>query len=269
MKKFTAVNQKGGVGKTNTNCHVAHFLADSGNSTLIVNGDEQEDTNDAMAAYELPGIHTHQLFGSEALKIPACSGNLTLIASDRDSMREIEESSIDDLDLVKNLRARLEELSPFFSYAVFDTAGANSRIANAFLLVSDYAAVPTKIDEHSIRESVETMGRIGGIRSHPDPDVRNETLTFLGLLVNEYDPRQPFQVKQYKLLQKEYKHLMVPYPITDRQAYREAASARVPVWRLRTLANNQIKTAAREAGKEMVAVCSYFKTQMDAQELIP
>lgn len=267
MKKFTAANQKGGVGKTNTNCHFAHFLADSGNPTLIVNGDEQEDTNDAMDEYELPGIRTHQLFGTESLKIPACSGNLKLIASDRESLRELEESTIDDLDLVKNLRARLDELAPFFRYAVFDTAGANSRIANAFLIVSNFAAVPTKIDEHSIRESVETMGRIGGIRSHPNLEVRNAALTFLGLLVNEYDPRQPFQVKQYNLLQEQYKHLMVPYPITDRQAYREAASARVPVWRLRSDGGSYIKTAAREAGKEIVAVCSYFKTQMDAQEL--
>jgi chromosome partitioning protein len=168
---------------------------------------------------------------------------------------------------VKNLRARLQELAPHFSYAVFDTAGANSRIANAFLIASDYATVPTKIDEHSIRESVETMGRIGGIRAHPDARVRNENLTFLGLLVNEYDPRQPYQVKQYNKLQEDYSHLTVPYPITDRQAYREAASARVPVWRLKSEGRDQIKTAAREAGKEIVAVCAHFKKQMDAQEL--
>ncbi len=267
MKTFTAVNQKGGVGKTNTNCHFAHFLADSGNRTLIVNGDEQEDTNDAMAAHELPGIRTHQLFGTAPVDISACSGNLTLIASDRDSLRALEESTMDDLELVMNLRARLNELAPYFEYAVFDTAGANSRIANAFLIASDFAAVPTKIDEHSIRESVETMGRIGGIRSHQNPHVRNDALTFLGLLVNEYDPRQPFQVKQYNLLLQEYMHLTVPYPISDRQAYREAASARVPVWRLRAEEGGPIKTAAREAGKEIVAVCSYFKTRMDAHEV--
>lgn len=265
MKTFTAVNQKGGVGKTNTNCHMAHFLADSGNRTLIINGDEQEDTNDAMAAYALSGLRTHQLFGSAPLHVAPCDGNLTLITSDREALRELEESVIDDLDLVINLRARLSELAPHFAYAVFDTAGANSRVANAFLIVSDFAAVPTKIDEHSIRESVETIGRIGGIRSHPNPLVRNATLTFLGLLVNEYDPRQPFQVRQFRQLQTEYQHLLVPLPVTDRQAYREAASGRVPVWRLKSDGASHVKTAAREAGKEMVAVCTYFKAQMDAQ----
>jgi chromosome partitioning protein len=268
MKKFAAASQKGGVGKTNTNCHFSHYLADFGNPTLIVNGDEQEDTNDTMAAYELPGIRTHDLFGSEPLSLPPTLGKLSLIASDRDRLRELEESPMDDIELVINLRARLQELAPHFRYAVFDTAGANSRIANAFLIASDFVTVPTKIDEHSIREAIETIGRVGGIRSHPDPRIRNAELTFLGLLVNEYDPRQPFQVTQYNKLQEQFSHLTVPYPITDRQAYREAASARIPVWRLRAENGNHIKTAAREAGKEIIAVFGYFKGHMDALEVV-
>lgn len=267
MKNFAAASQKGGVGKTNTNCNFAHFLVKLENRTLIVNGDEQEDTNDNMAEYALPDIQTHQLFGSEPLNLPPDLGQLTLIASDREKMRELEESDIDDVDLVRNLRARLAELTPHFDYAVFDTAGANSRIANAFLIVSNFVTVPTKIDEHSIREAVETIGRIGGIKAHPDPELRNENLTFLGLLVNEYDPRQPWQVKQFNKLQEDYGHLMVPFPITDRQAYREAVSARVPVWRLRDEDGGHIKTAARDAGKEIIPVFMYFKKHMDAQEV--
>lgn len=267
MKNFTAANQKGGVGKTNTNCNFAHFLAKLENPTVIVNGDEQEDTNDNMAEYALPSVQTHQLFGTESLRLPPVLGQLTLIASDREKMRELEESDIDDVELVRNLRARLAELAPHFKYAVFDTAGANSRIANAFLVVSHFVTVPTKIDEHSIRESVETIGRIGGIKAHPDPELRNENLTFLGLLVNEYDPRQPWQVKQFNKLQEDYGHLMVPFPITDRQAYREAVSARVPVWRLRDKDGTHIKTAARDAGKEIIPVFMYFQKHMEAPEV--
>lgn len=265
MKKFSAVNQKGGVGKTNTNCHFAHFLADSGKRTLIVNGDEQEGTNNFMAAYALPGIRTHQLFGSDPMDLPAQMDKLTLIASDRERMKEIEMSEVDDIELVTNLRARLAELAPHFDCAVFDTAGANSRVANAFLIVSDFVAVPTKIDEESIAESVATIGRIGGIRTHAHPLVRNEGLTFLGLLVNEYDPRQPFQVTQYNQLQAAYGHLTVPYPITDRSAYREASTARVPVWRLKDESGKHIKTAAREAGKEIISAFAYFKQHMDVE----
>jgi len=267
MKKFAAVNQKGGVGKTNTNCNFSHCLAEAGNPTLIINGDEQEDTNDMMMEYELPGIRTHHLFSNIPLAMSAPPKMLSLIASDRDALREIEESTIDDLQLVTNLQARLAELKPYYKYAVFDTAGANSRIANAFLIASDFAAVPTKIDEHSIRESVETIGRIGGIQTHSDPRMRNEKLTFLGILVNEYDPRQPFQVKQFGRLLEEHGDLMVPYAITDRQAYREAVSARVPVWRLRSDDGTHVKTAARDAGKEILTVFAYFKKLMDAKEV--
>jgi chromosome partitioning protein len=265
MKKFTAVNQKGGVGKTNTNCHFAHFLADCGNRTLIVNGDEQEDTNDTMAAYGLTTIRTHQLFGTDPLVLPKAIGKLSLIASDRERQLEIEQSPVDDIEMVLNLRARLTELAPHFDYAVFDTGGANSRVANAFLIVSDFATVPTKIDEHSIREAVQTVGRIGGIRSHAHPLVRNERLTFLGLLVNEYDARQPYQVNQFNQLLEEYGNLTVPYPIHDRSAYREAATKRVPVWRLKDDAGINIKSTARDAGKEIISVFAYFKKQMDEE----
>jgi chromosome partitioning protein len=268
MKKFAAVNQKGGVGKTNTNCNFAFFLAECGHRTLLINGDEQEDANDTMADFRLPGLYTHQLFGRESLAVPPLLNKLALMPSHREQLREIEESGADDLELVRNLIARLEELSPYFDYAVFDTAGANSRIANAFLIASDFATVPTKIDEHSIRETVETIGRIGGIRSHSDPRVRNENLVFLGILVNEFDPRQPFQVKQLKSLLETHGKLMVPHAITDRQAYREAVSCRVPVWRLKNDDGRHIKTAAREAGKEIHAVFTYFKSLMDADETI-
>lgn len=267
MKKFAAVNQKGGVGKTNTNCNFSHCLAEAGNSTLIINGDEQEDTNDMMIQYELPGIRTHHLFGNIPLDTSPPSKMLSLIASDREALREIEESTIDDLQLVVNLRARLAELEPYYEYAIFDTAGANSRIANAFLIASDFVAVPTKIDEHSIRESVETIGRIGGIQTHSDPRMRNEKLTFLGILVNEYDPRQPFQIKQFGRLLEEHRDLMVPYAITDRQAYREAVSERVPVWKLRSDDGNHVKTAARDAGKEILTVFAYFKKLMDTTKV--
>lgn len=265
MKKFSAVNQKGGVGKTNTNCNFAYYLAECRNRTLIINGDEQEDTNDTMFEYTISNIRTHDLFSGKELKLPPLLNKLNLIPSERESLREIEESPIDDLVLVENLQARLEELAPHFDYVIFDTAGANSRIANAFLIACDFVTVPTKIDEHSIRESVETIGRIGGIRSHPDLRVRNENLVFLGILVNEYDPRQPFQVKQFNDLLQTHGELMVPYAITDRQAYREAVSSRVPVWRLKSEDGRHVKTAAREAGKEILAVFTHFKKLMDAQ----
>jgi len=267
MKKFAAVNQKGGVGKTNTNCSFAFFLADCGYRTLLINGDEQEDANDTMANFALPGIWTHQLFGGDPICSPYSADKLALIPSHRERLREIEESEMDDLVLVGNLVARLKELSECFDYAVFDTAGANSRIANAFLIASDFATVPTKIDEHSIREAVETVGRIGGIRSHPDPRIRNENLVFLGILVNEFDPRQPFQAKQLKALLEAHARIMVPYAITDRQAYREAVSSRVPVWRLKNDDGRHIKTAAREAGKEIHAVFTYFKKLMDTEAI--
>ncbi|MDT1894487.1 hypothetical protein FPK47_33080, partial [Acinetobacter baumannii] len=70
-----------------------------------------------MIQYELPGIRTHHLFGNIPLDTSPPSKMLSLIASDREALREIEESTIDDLQLVVNLRARLAELEPYYEYA--------------------------------------------------------------------------------------------------------------------------------------------------------
>jgi chromosome partitioning protein len=60
---------------------------------------------------------------------------------------------------------------------------------------------------------------------------------------------------------------MFPKPILDRQAYREAAGAQVPVWRLRESVagenHSRIKSAARDAGKEIRAVFDILMERME------
>jgi chromosome partitioning protein len=104
-------------------------------------------------------------------------------------LRAAERSSLDDEQLVANLNARLAELAPRFDYAVFDTAGSNSRIANALLVASNFAMVPCKIDQHSIDVSVEVLKRIHAVQQSLNPRLVN-----LEILPNEYDKRRPVQV---------------------------------------------------------------------------
>jgi chromosome partitioning protein len=61
---------------------------------------------------------------------------------------------------------------------------------------------------------------------------------------------------------------MFPKPIMDRQAYREAAGAQVPVWRLKEGGagenRGRIKSAAREAGREMRAIFDILLERMES-----
>jgi chromosome partitioning protein len=262
MKKFIPVNQKGGVGKTTTGYNFAHYVAEEGFRSALVDADEQGNATRAMAPHAITGFNAADLFGEKPLPLPETCERLALIPTDKLRMREIEQSALDDETLVRNLRSRLSELAPHFDYMTFDTPGSNSRVANAFLAVSDFVVIPCKIDPFSVEVSTEVLMRVMFIQRHFNPGLVN-----FGILANEFDPRQPAQVEDFRQLLASYHEYMFPKPITDRQAYREAAGAQVPVWRLKEggvgANRNRIKTAAREAGKEMRAVFDILLNKME------
>jgi chromosome partitioning protein len=260
VKIFIPANQKGGVGKTNTAFNFTHYLAEQGKRVLGVDGDEQGNYSRVMGEYVLPGIGASHLFGDVSVLIPEATGAITVIQADREKLRARERSSVGDAQLVSNLRARLTELGPRFDYVVIDSAGSNSRITNALLFVSDFAVIPTKIDQDSIDVSVEVLKRVASIKSAWNPALVN-----LGILPNEYDSRQPAQVKSLKALLGKYPHFIFPAFIADRSAYREASAGRTPVWRLKSETDGRTKTSAREAAIEMRTVFRMLLDRMEEQ----
>ena len=260
MKTFIPANQKGGVGKTNTAFNFTHYLAEQGKRVLGVDGDEQGNYSRVMSEYVRPGTGANQLFGDAPVDLPEATGAITVLQADREKLRIVERSGLSDAQLVSNLRARLAELAPRFDYLVIDSAGSNSRIANALLFVSDFALIPTKIDQDSIDVSVEVLKRVASIRNSWNP-----SLVSLGILPNEYDSRQPTQVKSLKTLLGNYPQHIFPAYIADRSAYREASAARIPVWRLKSETDGRIKSSAREAAIEMRAVFRMLLDRMEAQ----
>lgn len=258
MKTFIPANQKGGVGKTNTAFGFTYYLAEEGKRVLGVDGDEQGNYTRAMYEYVQAGTGASQLFGDVPVSLPGPSGAITVIPADKEKLRAVERSAVTDAQLVSNLRARLAELAPRFDYLVIDSAGSNSRITNALLFVSDFAVIPTKIDQDSIDVSVEVLKRVTSIRNTWNP-----SLVSLGILPNEYDSRQPAQVQSLKALLGRYPQHIFPAFIADRSAYREASAARTPVWRLKSAADGRAKTSAREAAVEMRTVFRMLLERME------
>ena len=264
MKKLIFVNQKGGSGKSILSYNMAHHLADLGARVLFIDGDEQANSSKSLAKFALPGIGASALFnaGMFALPFELAIQDIALLRGDA-SLRQVEQSSISDSELVLFLRARLAQIADRFDYAVIDTAGANSRIANALLIASDYAVLPCRIDPYSIDVASKVLNRIGFIQRK-----FNHSLVNLGILANEVDSNCAAQHEWISQLTAAFPQFVMTARVPKRAAYREACAEGIPVWQLRQSigynGKGNIKTGARQAGREVRTVFNIIKTQMDA-----
>ena len=267
MKTLIFVNQKGGSGKSILSYNMAHYLADQGARVLFVDGDEQANSSKSLALFAAPGIGASALFDADLLLLPVTTaatwfgGGILLLRGDA-GLRQVEQSGVSDGELVMRLRARLAQISERFDYCVIDTAGANSRVANALLIASDFAVLPCRIDPYSIDVATDVLKRVAAIQKSFNRDLVN-----LGILPNEVDGQSGAQHEWIKQLRAAYPQFVMPVHVPKRAAYREACAEGVPVWRLKyscTDSSNTgpIKSGARTAGREVRAVFASIKNRM-------
>jgi chromosome partitioning protein len=259
MKKLIFVNQKGGSGKSILSYNMAHFLAEQGKHVLFIDGDKQANSSGSLAAFMSP-LSASDLFGATPIDLAATKQNIALLRGGP-SLREVERSTAQDAELVATVYSRLTDLENGFDYCVIDTAGSNSRVANALLVACDYSVIPCKIDPYSVEVAGEMMVRLKFIKERWNPTLMN-----LGILVNEFDGRQPAQIDGLKQLMGGFRDAMIPAYVSDRSAYREASGEGVPVWRLKAEGEDRPKTSAREAGYEIKAAFKVLQDRMEAAE---
>ena len=263
MKKLVFVNQKGGSGKSILSYNMAHYLANQGHRILFVDGDEQANSSKSLAAYIAPNMTAACLFQKVPIALPMSAQTIVVLRGDA-NLRRVEKSIEPDEELVATLQARLIELADGFDYAVIDTPGANSRVANALVVASDFSVLPCRIDPYSIDVATEVLKRIVFIQKKWNPHLVN-----LGILPNEFDANSPAQRTWLKQLLSAYPPFVLAVFISKRSAYREACGAGVPVWLLEASGTddhgkNRIKTAARTASREAFAVFEMMQARMEA-----
>ena len=261
MKKLIFVNQKGGSGKSILSYNMAHYLADQGKRVLFIDGDEQANSSKSLAAFATPGLGALALFGHSFTALPVRQAGITLLHGDA-RLRMVEKTLCTDDVLVTTLRGNLDSIADHFDYAVIDTAGANSRVANALLVASDYAVLPCRIDPYSIDVATEVLRRILSVQQKFNPGLVN-----LGILPNEVDASSGAQHDWINQLSAAYPQFVMAMRVPRRSAYREACAAGVPVWRLRKEnadgSQGDVKTSARIAGHEVRQVFKIIQNLME------
>ena len=236
MKTIVVSNHKGGVGKTAISVHLAMYLEERAKTVLVVDLDGQGNTSKTLARYR-SGFRTAQLFEDEIPKVVQTQGITLLEASHQ--LSDLEQAPRPHV--LGGLRRSLQAVGGRFDYCVIDTPpGAGLRISAA-LLAADFVLSPLELDEYSIDGTTQMLQAVFGIQQR-----FNKALRFVGMLPNRLNPHSVAQRAALGSMLTKYPEFMVPAKIGNRSSIPEALRAGVPVWQLK-------KTAAREAGSEMLA----------------
>ncbi|PAA00731.1 MULTISPECIES: ParA family protein [Pseudomonas chlororaphis group] len=245
MKITTVANQKGGVGKTTLEIHLAACAAEDGKRVLVVDLDEGDlsqffpQTEDGD---NTPYLMSSQLFnGEHEGRQPRQVGpNIWLIEADV-ALLDVDDM---DLDVIHALRPALERFSDDFDLCMIDTPPNLQRRMVAALTASHAVVAPFNISAFTLARLPKLMNTIETVQDRYNPNLR-----FLGYLPNLVNSRSPEEIDALPGLRESYGDAMFAEQIIYRPCINKSLAAGNPVW-WKARSGSQ-----REAGREMKRAC--------------
>lgn len=187
MKITTVANQKGGVGKTTLEIHLAACAAEDGKRVLVVDLDEgdlsqffppTEDGDDT------PYLMSSQLFnGEHEGRQPRQVGPNTWLIEADVALLDVDDM---DLDVIHALRPALERFANDFDLCMIDTPPNLQRRMIAALTASHAVVAPFNISAFTLARLPKLMNTIETVQDRYNPGLR-----FLGYLPNLVNSRSP------------------------------------------------------------------------------
>lgn len=244
MKTTTVANQKGGVGKTMLEIHLALTAAEQGKRVLIVDLDEG-DLSLFFASAEDDGtshLLSSQLFSDEhQSRYPRqVASNVWLIEADV-PLLDVDEMP---MEVVHNVKAALARFQDDFDLCLIDTPPNLQRRMIAALVASDSVVAPFNISPFTLSRMPKLMNTIGSVQDEFNPD-----LTFLGFMPNMINSRSPEEIEALPGLREHYGDMMFSEQIIYRPCINKSLARGNPVW---MKANG---SSQRIAGREIKRAC--------------
>ncbi|MFN6971597.1 MAG: ParA family protein [Rheinheimera sp.] len=246
MKVCSAVQQKGGVGKSNCIVHLAHAAAEQGLRVLVVDLDTQGNASYTLSPFNTADVTASALFNSDLNVDLIPSESIVLLAGD-DQLVNVE--SMDMGQAGDTLLANLERLSSKFDVCFIDTAPAPGIRMAAALYVSGWVFSPIEVEVYSLLGVKKMLATIENMQQV------NPELHYLGLVPSRYDARTPRQVQNLETLRADLPDMVAPVVIHARSSIGDALHYKIPVWQIK-------KTAARKATTEIRAFTTFILNSM-------
>lgn len=245
MKRISMAVVKGGQGKTTVAVHLAAYAAQHGLRTLLIDLDDQANATLALEPWQTPSLTANQIFDNGFNpKMLQPTGPLTVIGAVKGQM---DISTVEDS--IEKLSAALTAWDDLFDICIMDTPPSITDNMGAAALNSDYILSPMEPEVFAL-DGVEQM--LGLIEQFKE---LNPKLEFLGMLPNRVRNGVERHMRNVKLLREHYAENVIPFSLSNRDAFAEAMEQQVPCWELK-------KSAARLAREEFYAVAKYVLKKM-------
>lgn len=195
MSNIIAIlNQKGGVGKTTTAINLAAYLAKSGHSVLVVDGDPQGNSTSGLGVdkqtlsstlYDV--MFSRADVSSSTQKI---SNKLNLLPSNANlAGAEVEMVNLPNRELI--LRSVLAQLN--YKYILIDCPPSLGLLTMNALAAANQVLIPVQAEYYALEGLSQLLSVIQQVRQSLNPN-----LDILGVLITLFDSRNSLssQVKQ-------------------------------------------------------------------------
>ena len=253
MQTLVVNNQKGGVGKTMLAVHAAWRLAELGRRVLFVDLDPQANASYTLSEATRLGP-SYDLF-AEGVGSPGADTphGIWLLGADR----QLDGVDARMTEAVLAFRRNFNALSASFDLAVIDTPPTWSGRNYAALMVATTLVAPVDLETYALQGVQQLLAQKLTVERGAR---QGRPIDFLGLLPSRFQSNSPRQRANLQaLITHQGARLLFPERgiLTQRQGYAEAVDIKRPVWTIR-------KTAAQEAGKEMLFVLGVIQARLGA-----
>jgi len=229
MITIAVANQKGGVGKTTIAFNLSHIFSSRRNTRVIaLDNDPQGNlTSSFLEGSILPESNILNVYDGKKPVPIQVSKNLYFIGSNI-SLSTVAER---DFQVIFKLKEMLESFKgrnsigkpgkpslKRFNYAIIDSLPSFGHLHLAALNAADYVLIPVKPAPYALAGMKDLFDTIAKARQYFNP-----TLKILGIVINQFDGRQPIMEREMEnVLRETYGDLVLKTKINKRVKIEES-----------------------------------------------
>ena len=268
MAVITALNQKGGVGKTSTCHHLAGTLAQLGRRVLLVDNDPQSSLTQGLLgpsatlaidpAETVAAVYSGDAFPAQVVRPTAIPGVDLVPGSIHSTRHNVPVPHEACWAAQTCLRTFLAEVRGGYDLVLIDCPPNLHLCSWAALVASDFLVVPLQPEDYGAQGIADVQASVARVIAGP-----NQGLILLGYLITMVSPRRTVHQLYEERLRAIYGADVFAARIPEAADYVEAVARRLPIaqYKPKGAPAKAIRALAEELEARVRARCTADRTE--------